>query len=132
MFGQSLQIVDDCGLTHLHVFPYSPRPGTPAARMPQLAKAVIKERAARLRARGEVALLAHLAAETGRRRAVLVEKPGLGRTEQFTLTEIAGGAPGEIVEATITGHTGRALVARLAAAPGAGAHSCPEAGTEAA
>lgn len=114
MFANALAVVDDCGLTHLHVFPYSPRPGTPAARMPQLDKAVIKERAARLRAKGDAALAAHLAAETGRARRVLVEKPGLGRTEQFTLTEIDRGLPGEIVPALVTGHTHRALVARAA------------------
>jgi MiaB-like tRNA modifying enzyme len=113
MFENSLKIVDDCGLTHLHVFPYSPRPGTPAARMPQLGRAVIKERAARLRAAGEATLLAHFQAETGRTRKVLVEKPGLGRTEQFTLTEIDGGLAGEIAETRITGHTGRALTGRL-------------------
>lgn len=114
MFSQSLAIVDDCGLTHLHVFPYSPRPGTPAARMPQLERAVIKERAARLRAKGDDAFTAHLASETGRRRLVLIEKDGLGRTEQFTLAEIAAGRPGEIVDAVVTGHTERALVAKAA------------------
>ncbi|WP_181703407.1 tRNA (N(6)-L-threonylcarbamoyladenosine(37)-C(2))-methylthiotransferase MtaB [Chthonobacter albigriseus] len=114
MFAQSLAIVDDCGLTHLHVFPYSPRPGTPAARMPQLERAVIKERAARLRVKGDDAFTAHLASETGRRRLVLIEKNGLGRTEQFTLAEIAAGRPGEIVDAVVTGHTERALVAKAA------------------
>ncbi|HUG60520.1 MAG TPA: tRNA (N(6)-L-threonylcarbamoyladenosine(37)-C(2))-methylthiotransferase MtaB [Methylomirabilota bacterium] len=114
MFENSLAIVEDCGLTHLHVFPYSPRPGTPAARMPQLAKATIKARAARLRAVGEAAFARHLSAEAGRRHLVLVEKEGLGRTEQFTLAEIDRGRPGEIVPAVVTGHTGRALVARAA------------------
>ncbi|ADZ68598.1 tRNA (N(6)-L-threonylcarbamoyladenosine(37)-C(2))-methylthiotransferase MtaB [Polymorphum gilvum] len=113
MFENSLAIVDDCGLTHLHVFPFSPRPGTPAARMPQLDKAVIKARAARLRARGEAALAAYLAAEVGRLRPVLVEREGLGRTEQFTQVEVDGGTPGEIVETRITGHTGRHLLGTL-------------------
>lgn len=113
-FENSLAIVEDCGLTHLHVFPYSPRPGTPAARMPQVDKAVVKARAARLRAAGDAAVARHFAAELGARRLVLVEKDGLGRTEQFTLTEIDRGAPGEIVAATITGHTARALTARAA------------------
>lgn len=110
----NLAIVEACGLTHLHVFPYSPRPGTPAARMPQVDKALVKARAAELRQRGEAALGVHFASETGRRRLVLVEKTGLGRTEQFTLTEIDRGAPGEIVPAVVTGHTPRALVARAA------------------
>ncbi|BBE73419.1 tRNA (N(6)-L-threonylcarbamoyladenosine(37)-C(2))-methylthiotransferase MtaB [Oharaeibacter diazotrophicus] len=114
MFAGSLAIVDACGLTHLHVFPYSPRPGTPAARMPQVDKTVVKERAARLREKGDAALARHFAAETGRHRLVLVEKAGLGRTEQFTLTEIDRGAPGEIVPAVVTGHTARALTARAA------------------
>ncbi|MTH97179.1 tRNA (N(6)-L-threonylcarbamoyladenosine(37)-C(2))-methylthiotransferase MtaB [Roseibium sp. RKSG952] len=110
MFLNSLRIVDDCGLTHLHVFPFSPRPGTPAARMPQLERAVIKERGARLRAKGEEVLARHLASEVGKVRPVLVEKEGLGRTEQFTLTEINGGVAGEIVETRMTGHTGRHLL----------------------
>jgi threonylcarbamoyladenosine tRNA methylthiotransferase MtaB len=114
MFANALAIVDDCGLTHLHVFPYSPRPGTAAARMPQLDKGLIKDRAARLRAKGDDALARHLASEAGRRRLVLVEKDGIGRTEQFTLAEIDRGAPGEIVPAVITGHTDRALLARAA------------------
>jgi threonylcarbamoyladenosine tRNA methylthiotransferase MtaB len=114
MFANSLAIVGDCGLTHLHVFPYSPRPGTPAARMPQLDRAVVKARAAALRAAGDAALARHLAAETGRRRLVLVEKEGVGRTEQFTLTAIDRGRPGEVVPAVVTGHTARALVARAA------------------
>jgi threonylcarbamoyladenosine tRNA methylthiotransferase MtaB len=114
MFANSLSIVDDCGLTHLHVFPYSPRPGTPAARMPQVARGEIKARAARLREAGDAAFLAHLEAEAGRRHAVLVEKDGLGRTEQFTLTEIDRGAPGEIVSAIVTGRTERTLISRAA------------------
>ena len=113
-FADSLSIVEACGLTHLHVFPFSPRPGTPAARMPQLDRAVIKERAARLRARGDAAYAAHLTAEKGASRLVLVEREGLGRTEHFTPTEIAAGLPGEIVPARITGSTGRALVAEAA------------------
>jgi threonylcarbamoyladenosine tRNA methylthiotransferase MtaB len=111
MAESSKRIVEECGLTHLHVFPYSPRPGTPAARMPQLGKALVKERAASLRAVGEAALARHLAAETGRAHRVLVERNGLGRIEQFTLTEINCGVPGEIVSAVVTGHTGRTLVA---------------------
>jgi threonylcarbamoyladenosine tRNA methylthiotransferase MtaB len=115
MFQNSLAIVGECGLTHLHVFPFSPRPGTPAARMPQVNRGVVKERAARLRAAGEKALDERLVAETGATRRVLVERDGVGRTEHFLLAEI-GGTPGEIVPARIIGRTGRGLVAeRLAA-----------------
>ncbi len=111
MFANALSIVDECGLTHLHVFPFSPRPGTPAARMPQLDRSVVKERAARLRAKGKAALAAHLAAEHGAVRKVLVETGGFGRTEHFTSAEIDAGMPGEIVRARVTGRTARALVA---------------------
>ena len=114
MFRNSLAIVDDCGLTHLHVFPYSSRPGTPAARMPQVERAEIKIRASRLRDKGEAAFRAHLESEAGRHHAVLVEKDGLGRTEQFTLTEIDRGAPGEIVPAIVTGRTDRTLISKAA------------------
>jgi len=115
MFDNSLAIVEECGLTHLHVFPFSPRPGTPAARMPQVDRGTVKERAARLRAAGERALNARLAGEAGRVRQVLVERGGVGRTQHFLLAEITG-TPGEIVSARITGRTGRGLVAeRLAA-----------------
>ncbi len=110
MFDNTLKIIDDCGLTHLHVFPFSPRPGTPAARMPQVERVIVKERAARLREKGEVALGRHLAAEVGRTRIALVEQEGLGRTEQFTQVEVAGGKPGSLIPVRIAGHTGRHLV----------------------
>jgi threonylcarbamoyladenosine tRNA methylthiotransferase MtaB len=106
-----VSIIDECGLTHLHVFPFSPREGTPAARMPQVDKSAIKARAARLRAAGEAAYQRHLASLTGSAQRVLIERPGLGRTEGFTLAVIAAGAPGEIVSATITGHDGARLLA---------------------
>ena len=111
MFENSLKIVEECGLTHLHVFPFSPREGTPAARMPQLPRAVVKKRAARLREAGAEAYRNHLASLAGTRRRILVEREGLGRTEGFTLCAIDAGRPGEIVEATITGHDGEKLVA---------------------
>ncbi|MEQ8697181.1 MAG: tRNA (N(6)-L-threonylcarbamoyladenosine(37)-C(2))-methylthiotransferase MtaB [Bauldia litoralis] len=114
MFDNTLAIVDDCDLTHLHVFPFSPRPGTPAARMPQLDRAVVKERAARLRAKGEQVLAAHLAAEEGAARRVLVERNGVGRTEHYTPAEIDAGRPGEVIAARITGHSGRSLIAEAA------------------
>ncbi|RWE68225.1 tRNA (N(6)-L-threonylcarbamoyladenosine(37)-C(2))-methylthiotransferase MtaB [Mesorhizobium sp.] len=113
MFEKSLEIVEECGLTHLHVFPFSPREGTPAARMPQLRREVVKQRAARLRAAGDAAYRRHLAALAGTRQSILVERDRLGRTEGFTLATISEGAPGEIVEADIAGHDG----ARLIAAP---------------
>ena len=111
MFENSLSIVDECGLTHLHVFPFSPRPGTPAARMPQLDRALVKERAQRLREKGERALAAHLAAEQGATRRVLVERDGRGRTEHFTEATIDAGLPGAIVAARITGRSEHRLVA---------------------
>jgi threonylcarbamoyladenosine tRNA methylthiotransferase MtaB len=111
MFENSVRIVEEAGLTHLHVFPYSPRKGTPAARMPQVDRSVVKARAARLRAAGDVAHARHLAAMVGTAQRVLVEREGLGRTEGFALAAIDAGGPGEIVEAAITGHDGERLVA---------------------
>ncbi|MCV0352643.1 MAG: tRNA (N(6)-L-threonylcarbamoyladenosine(37)-C(2))-methylthiotransferase MtaB [Nitratireductor sp.] len=111
MFENSLKIVEECGLTHLHVFPFSPREGTPAARMPQLDRALVKERAARLRAVGDAAYVRHLASLDGSRQRILIERPGLGRTEGFTLAALEGGQPGQIVEARITGHDGERLTA---------------------
>jgi threonylcarbamoyladenosine tRNA methylthiotransferase MtaB len=112
MFENSLRIVEECGLTHLHVFPFSPREGTPAARMPQLPRRFVKERAARLRAAGDLAYARHLASLSGTRQSILIERDGLGRTEGFTLAAIdGGGPPGEIVEAVVTGHNGERLTA---------------------
>jgi threonylcarbamoyladenosine tRNA methylthiotransferase MtaB len=112
MFENSLALVEECGLTHLHVFPFSPRPGTPAARMPQLSRAVVKERAARLRERGAQALRRHLDGEVGTRRRVLVESGECGRTEHFTEVRLASPAePGAIVELTIASHDGQHLLA---------------------
>ncbi|MBD1546505.1 tRNA (N(6)-L-threonylcarbamoyladenosine(37)-C(2))-methylthiotransferase MtaB [Roseibium aggregatum] len=113
MFENSLRIVDECGLTHLHVFPFSPRPGTPAARMPQLPRQLVKERGARLRAKGEEVLGLHLAGEVGKVRPVLIERQGLGRTEQFTQVELSGGSAGEILTTRISGHTGRHLLGEV-------------------
>ena len=113
MFANALSVVDECGLTHLHVFPFSPRPGTPAARMPQLARSVVRERAARLREKGAATLAAHLCAEQGATRRVLVEHGGRGHTEHFTETAIDSGVPGSIVLARITGRTARSLIAAV-------------------
>jgi len=112
MFARSLALIDDCGLTQLHVFPFSPRPGTPAARMPQLAREAVKERAARLRAKGEAALRRHLDNEVGAQRRVLAESQMLGRTEQFTAVRLATPcAPGAMFDATIAAHDGKQLLA---------------------
>jgi threonylcarbamoyladenosine tRNA methylthiotransferase MtaB len=112
MFKGSLDLVGDCGLTHLHVFPFSARPGTPAARMPQVNREIVKERARRLRAHGALALRRHLDAEIGARRRVLVESHDQGRTEQFTQVKLATpAAPGTIVELQIAAHDGRQLLA---------------------
>jgi len=112
MFARSLDLVEACGLTHLHVFPFSPRPGTPAARMPALARAIVKERAQRLRQKGEAALRRHLDSEVGARRRVLAESEREARTEQFTKVRLARPAtPGEILQIEIAGHDGRQLLA---------------------
>jgi threonylcarbamoyladenosine tRNA methylthiotransferase MtaB len=119
MFENSIRIVEECGLTHLHVFPFSPREGTPAARMPQVRRGVVKERAARLRAAGETAYRRHLDSLVGSVQRMLVERDGLGRTEGFTMAAIGAGSPGEIIEATITGHDGTRLIAAPLAAQAA-------------
>ena len=111
-FENSLRLVEDCHLTWLHVFPYSPRPGTPASRMPQVHGTAIKARAARLRAAGAARVALHLAEQQGRRHAVLMESPRMGRTEQFTEVLFDSDRPeGQIVHATVTGQTGTQLVA---------------------
>lgn len=111
-FENSLKLVEDCGLTWLHVFPYSPRPGTPAARMPQVAGAAIKDRAARLRATGDAAVANHLAAQKGKTHQILMENPRMGRTEQFTEVDFSADQPeGAIITAQITGHAGARLTA---------------------
>ena len=112
MFARSLALVDDCGLAHLHVFPFSPRPGTPAARMPQVARPVVKERARRLREKGAAALEQRLACEVGARHQVLAESGGVARTGQFLAVRLAVPAsPGAIIDVTIAGHDGRRLLA---------------------
>jgi threonylcarbamoyladenosine tRNA methylthiotransferase MtaB len=106
MFARSLDIVDDCGLTYLHVFPFSPREGTPAARMPQVARPEIKDRAARLRAKGEAVLSNYLATQRGADVDVLMEKNGLGRTPQFTEIRVRCDAPlqgGSMIKARVMG-----------------------------
>jgi threonylcarbamoyladenosine tRNA methylthiotransferase MtaB len=113
MFGNSLKLIEDCGLTFLHVFPFSPRKGTPAARMPQVKGPEIKARAARLRAAGDLALERHLAAQMGQVHQVLMETPRMGRTGQFA--EVAfttDHVEGRVISAQITGHQGGQLLAK--------------------
>jgi threonylcarbamoyladenosine tRNA methylthiotransferase MtaB len=109
MFARSQDLVEQCDLTFLHVFPYSPRPGTPAARMPQVRGDVIKERAKRLRASGEAALQRRLAAEIGGTRQVLIESATQGRTEHFLPVAIAGETPGAVRTLVVAGHDGARL-----------------------
>ena len=112
MFARSLDLVEECGLTFLHVFPYSPRPSTPAARMPQVAGPEIKERAKRLRAAGEAALRQRLQAEIGATREVLIESDGQGRTEHYLPVAIAGERVGSVVPMRIVGSDGERLTTR--------------------
>lgn len=116
MFENSLKIVEECGLTYLHVFPFSPRPGTPAARMPQLPKPVIQERARALRAKGKERLDAFLKKEVGALRSILVETESSGRTEHFASVKFAQRmSAGAIVRARVTGRGSDHLEASLAA-----------------
>ncbi|MDF0697597.1 tRNA (N(6)-L-threonylcarbamoyladenosine(37)-C(2))-methylthiotransferase MtaB [Rhizobium sp. MC63] len=116
MFGNAVRLAEEAGIAHLHVFPYSPRPGTPAARMPQLDRSLVKDRAARLRATGHKLHQSHLDGMIGTRQWLLVENNGLAHTENFTLVAAAGLCPGELVPATITGHNGKHLDMQLTAA----------------
>jgi threonylcarbamoyladenosine tRNA methylthiotransferase MtaB len=114
MFANTLRHIEDCGLTFLHVFPFSPRPGTPAARMPQLPRPLIKERAGRLRASGETALRRHLQSQIGKAVPVLVENGTAGRTPHFAEVRISGDVrPGMIAPALISGHDGKRLFGRV-------------------
>ena len=116
MFANSMSLVDDCGLTFLHVFPFSPRKGTPAARMPQVPGPAVKERAARLRQLGEAALAVHLAHQLDSHVELLVERERLGRTPGFVELELdRDAAPGALVEARVTGSTGKRLRGELLA-----------------
>jgi threonylcarbamoyladenosine tRNA methylthiotransferase MtaB len=114
MFQNSLALVEDAGFSTLHVFPFSPRAGTPAARMPQLGRIVAKQRAARLRQRGDAALAARLHAMIGSTKQILVEKGNLGHTACFAPVRIEG-RPGTLVSALITGVGDGHLIGHLAA-----------------
>jgi threonylcarbamoyladenosine tRNA methylthiotransferase MtaB len=110
MFARSQDLIAECDLTFLHVFPYSPRPGTPAERMPQVNGNVIKDRARRLRATGEAALQRRLAAEVGNTRQVLIESAIQGRTEHFIPVAVSGDMPGMVRTLSVTGHDGARLL----------------------
>jgi threonylcarbamoyladenosine tRNA methylthiotransferase MtaB len=110
MFGQTLAFVDEAGLDYLHVFPFSARAGTPAARMPQLPRTLVRERAVRLRAAGAVSLVRSLVARVGSEARVLVEQPGFGRSEHYAPVTVAGDfLPGDVVCMTLTHVSGNRL-----------------------
>jgi len=119
MFENSVRLAEEAEIAHLHVFPYSPRAGTPAARIPQLDRALIKDRAARLRATGQMLHQRHLDKMVGTRQWLLVENNGLAHTENFTLVTVPGLRPRDIVEVKITGHNGKYLDMQLTAAAAA-------------
>jgi threonylcarbamoyladenosine tRNA methylthiotransferase MtaB len=119
MFDNAVRLAEEAGIAHLHVFPYRPRPGTPAARMPQLDRSLVKDRAARLRATGHRLHQSHLDGMIGTRQWLLVENNGLAHTENFTLVAAPGLRPGELVPVTITGHNGKHLDMQLTAAAAA-------------
>ncbi len=113
MFENSLKLIKECGLTWLHVFPFSPREGTPAARMPQMDRSIIKERAARLRSSGELAVKDHLAAQIGLEHNVLIENERMGRTEGFTEVLFnKDQIKGSIVNAKIVDKSSKQLIAQ--------------------
>lgn len=116
MFENTLRLADECGLTWLHVFPYSPRPGTPAARMPQLDRGIIKARAERLRSKGQERLATHLNAGLGHTKPVLMENEKLGRTHQFAPVRIVatGLRAGDILPVHLAGHDGHSFEGQAA------------------
>ena len=112
-FADSLALVDEVGLAFLHVFPFSPRPETPAARMPQLDKATIKARAALLRDKGQQALAAYLDSQIGMTQTVLIERDGKGRLNSFAEIQVPGGQAGTLVQARVTGRADGNLLGEL-------------------
>lgn len=117
MFENTLRLIDECSLTWLHVFPYSPRPGTPAAKMPQVERGLIKTRAERLRRKGSDRVALHLDAGLGLTRPVLMESARLGRTHQFTPVRLIEGEarPGDIIELRLATHDGESFEGLVAA-----------------
>ena len=115
-FENTLRLVDECGLTYLHVFPFSPRKGTPAARMPQVSRSAVKERAARLRSLGSAVLARYLDGQRGALVDVLTERPNAGRTAQFAEIRLSGEAPvGAMIRARVEGHDGQRLAGEVMA-----------------
>ena len=112
-FADSLALVDEVGLAFLHVFPFSPRPETPAARMPQLDKATIKARAALLRDKGQQALAAYLDSQIGTTQTVLIERDGKGRLNSFAEIKVPGGQAGALIQARVTGRADGNLLGEL-------------------
>ena len=111
MFTRTLDFIAEAGLDYLHVFPFSARANTPAARMPQLPKALVRERAARLRAAGAAALERALGARVGTEAQVLIEQPGFGRSEHYAPVAVDGGAaPGTVVRTQLIGATAERLI----------------------
>ena len=119
MAANSARLAEEIGIAHLHVFPYSPRAGTPAARMPQLDRALVKARAAELRAVAERLQAIHLASRVGTRQKLLVERNEMAHTEDFTLVAAPGMKPGNLIEVSIGGYNGRHLTIASAAASAA-------------
>jgi threonylcarbamoyladenosine tRNA methylthiotransferase MtaB len=119
MAANSARLAEEIGIAHLHVFPYSPRPGTPAARMPQLDRTLVKARAAELRATADRLQAIHLAAHVGTHQKLLVERNEMAHTEDFTLVAAPGMTPGSLIEVLIGGHNGRHLTIASAAASAA-------------
>jgi threonylcarbamoyladenosine tRNA methylthiotransferase MtaB len=114
MFENTRALIGDAGFSALHVFPFSPRKGTPAARMPQVERKTVKTRAAKLRAAGEQALSSRLASLVGSRQMLLMERGGIGRTPCFAPARFETAAPpGSIVEARIAGVAGDHLIAQI-------------------
>jgi threonylcarbamoyladenosine tRNA methylthiotransferase MtaB len=113
MFAGTLALADECGLTHLHVFPFSPRPGTPAARMPQTARELVKDRARRLREKGAQRLRLHLEAQQGRILEVLTERGGIARARDFTMVKVGDVAPGQLRSAKIVSQERERLIGML-------------------
>jgi threonylcarbamoyladenosine tRNA methylthiotransferase MtaB len=115
MFDNTLSLVAEAALDYLHVFPFSARPGTPASRMPQLSRTIVRERAARLRAAGSAALARALAARIGTTASVLVEHPGFGRSEHYAPVRFTGTvATGRVVAVPITAATACELIGEAA------------------
>ena len=115
MFDNTLRLVDEAGFSFLHVFAYSARPGTPAAKMPPVPGTIIKERAARLREAGAAARARHLQSLLGQRKLLLMERGGIGRTSCFTPARLDGVPHGRFVTARLTGISGDTMIAELAA-----------------